>query len=117
MLLLGLPLAAFASDQNGNSHAGSSTASKQAAVAANSAVAGTWYAIANTFGSPIELKTNGTYLFGGQAGGRYTVTANGIDFTGTLASWNNGHSTLKNGVIEFYWTNSSGAKNYFAYSR
>ena len=83
----------------------------------NTAVTGTWYAIANTHGSPIELKADGSYLFGGQPGGRYKVTANGISFTGSLASWNNGQSTLKNGVIEFYWTNASGAKNYFAYSR
>lgn len=83
----------------------------------NAAVTGTWYAIANTYGSPIELKADGSYLFGGQQGGRYKVTASGINFTGSLASWNNGQSTLKNGVMEFYWTNASGAQNYFAYSR
>ena len=39
-------------------------------------------------------------------------------FTGPLSAWDRGHATLTQpDVLEFYWTNAEGFKNYFAFVR
>ncbi|MBI5189668.1 MAG: hypothetical protein HZA22_03185 [Nitrospirae bacterium] len=81
-----------------------------------SSVVGTWYGTASTVGT-IEMKADGTYNYGGQPGGKYKVAGDGIVFTGSLAAWNNGHATLKDGNLEFYWTNEQGWKQWFSFAK
>ncbi len=77
---------------------------------------GTWHSVASTVGT-IEIKPDGTYVFNGNPGGKCHATAAGVDFEGSLAAWGSGHATLKNGSLEFYWTNPNGGINWFAFAK
>ena len=79
-------------------------------------VVGTWYGTASTVGT-IVLRPDGTYEYGGNAGGSYTLENGGIAFTGKLAAWNNGHATLKNGNLEFTWTTAEGWHQWFSFAK
>lgn len=77
-------------------------------------LAGHWYGIAGT-SADLVLKADGTYISGGSASGTWRQQGSDVVFTGPLAAWNGGHGKLKpkGDVIEFYWTNAAGAKQYF----
>lgn len=77
---------------------------------------GTWHGIASTVGT-IELLAGGRYQYNGNAGGRYRVEGDTVRFDGALEAWNNGTATLRDGVLEFYWTNPDGSKNWFVFQR
>jgi hypothetical protein len=76
---------------------------------------GEWRGI-NKTGGLVVISANGTYTFNG-ASGRYRATGNQIVFSGPLAAWNNGQATMKDGVIEFYWTNAQGWKQWFTFAK
>lgn len=42
---------------------------------------------------------------------------NSLVFDGRLADWDKGRATLKSGVIEFYWTGSTGGKNWLTFAK
>ena len=65
----------------------------------------------------IELATNGSYTYNGSPGGRWRVDGDRVVFDGVLAAWNQGVATLKDGVLEFYWTNADGSRNWFVFQR
>jgi hypothetical protein len=77
---------------------------------------GTWYGTATTVGQ-IEMKADGTYVFGGRPGGRYQAAPGGVRFTGALEAWNGGNATLKGGNLEFTWKNAEGAYQWFSFAR
>jgi hypothetical protein len=77
---------------------------------------GTWYGTATTVGQ-IEMKADGTYVFGGRPGGRYQAAPGGVRFTGALEAWNGGNATLKGGNLEFTWKNAEGAHQWFSFAR
>ena len=79
-------------------------------------LAGTWHGIASTVGT-IDLLAGGRYQYNGSAGGRYRVAGDTVRFDGALEAWNNGTATLRDGVLEFYWTNPDGSKNWFVFQR
>ena len=63
------------------------------------------------------MTANGRYQHNGSAGGRYRVEGDKVHFDGTLAAWNNGTATLRDGVLEFYWTQPDGSQNWFVFQR
>lgn len=75
---------------------------------------GNWYGINGTVAT-VELRGNGSYLWAGSNGGTWRREGNEIVFTGPLAAWNSGRGKLNQtaNVLEFYWTNREGAKQYF----
>lgn len=81
-----------------------------------SALAGVWYGIASTVGQ-IELSADGSYRYNGGAGGRWRQAGDKVMFNGALEAWNNGVASLKDGVLEFYWTNAEGFNNWFVFQR
>lgn len=83
---------------------------------AGGALAGVWHGIANTVGQ-IELSADGTYRYNGGAGGRWRQAGDKVMFDGALEAWNNGVASLKNGVLEFSWTNAEGFNNWFVFQR
>ena len=84
--------------------------------AASNSLPGVWYGIASTPGN-LELSADGSYKLNGRAGGRYRRIGNDVIFDGALSAWNGGHASLKDDVLEFYWTNAEGAKNWFVFRR
>ena len=99
---------------SGNPTVASAAAAASSADAAG--LAGVWYGIASTVGQ-IELATNGSYTYNGSPGGRWRVDGDRVVFDGVLAAWNQGVATLKDGVLEFYWTNADGSRNWFVFQR
>lgn len=80
-------------------------------------VVGTWYGVANTVGT-IVIRPDGTYIYGGNVGGRYSVQGNEVIFTGNLKGWNGGRARITStDNLEFYWTNSDGGINYFVFAK
>lgn len=90
-------------------------ASKPAAT--SKSLAGQWLDPKN--GQSLELLANGTYRTGVGGSGRFTVEGDDrLVFTGPLSAWDRGRATLTQpDVLEFYWTNAEGFKNYFAFVR
>jgi hypothetical protein len=89
-------------------------ASRPAATAKS--LAGQWLDPEN--GQSLELLTNGTYRTGAGGTGHFTVEGDRLVFTGALSAWDQGRATLSQpDVLEFYWTNAEGFKNYFAFLR
>ena len=80
------------------------------------ALAGIWYGIASTVGQ-IELAANGSYRYNGSPGGHWRQEGDRVIFDGALSAWNQGVATLKEGVLEFYWTNAEGFNNWFVFQR
>jgi hypothetical protein len=79
-------------------------------------LAGRWLDPKN--GQSLELSADGTYRTGVGGSGRFTVEGDRLVFTGALSAWDQGRATLSQpDVLEFYWTNSEGFKNYFAFLR
>lgn len=76
---------------------------------------GKWYGAGSTMGL-IEMRPDGSYSYG-QARGTYSQKDGEIIFTGSLTAWNNGHAKIKNGILEFYWTNAQGFKQYFTFAK
>ncbi len=93
----------------------SSTAPPVAIESSGQSLVGEWRGINKTAGQVI-ISANGSYTFNGAAG-RYRATGNQVVFTGPLAAWNNGQATLNKGVIEFYWTNAQGWKQWFTFAK
>ena len=79
-------------------------------------LAGVWHGIANTPGS-LELAADGSYRLNGKPGERYRQTGDSVLFDGALQSWNGGRAKLREGVLEFQWTNEQGFRNWFVFSR
>lgn len=77
-------------------------------------VTGTWHGINGTVAT-VELRGNGTYLWSGSNAGSWQRNGDEIVFTGSLAAWNQGRGKLNStaDLLEFYWTNREGAKQYF----
>ena len=89
-------------------------ASRPAATAKS--LAGQWLDPKN--GQSLEFFANGTYRTGVGGAGRFTVEGDRLVFTGALSAWDQGRATLSQpDVLEFYWTNAEGFKNYFAFLR
>ena len=89
-------------------------ASRPAATAKS--LAGQWLDPKN--GQSLELLANGTYRTGVGGTGHFTVEGDRLVFTGALSAWDQGRATLSQpDVLEFYWTNAEGFKNYFAFLR
>jgi len=80
------------------------------------ALAGVWYGIAGTPGS-LELTRDGSYKLNGKPGGRYRQLGDEVVFDGSLVAWNKGRAKLKDGVLEFYWTNAEGFNNWFVFQK
>jgi hypothetical protein len=80
----------------------------------SSALAGHWLGIAGTI-ADITINADGTYVSRGAPPATWRQQGDNIIFTGPLAAWNNGRGKLRpdGKVIEFYWTNAAGAKQYF----
>jgi len=76
---------------------------------------GEWRGINKTAGM-VVISADGTYSFNGAAG-RYRASGNQVVFSGPLAAWDNGRATVKDGVIEFYWTNREGWKQWFTFAK
>ena len=84
--------------------------------AEGSGLSGVWYGIASTVGQ-IELLADGRYRYNGNPGGRWRQEGERVVFDGSLSAWNQGIATLKDGVLEFYWTNDEGFNNWFVFQR
>ena len=79
-------------------------------------VAGLWLDPKN--GQSLELFTDGSYRTGVGGSGKFTIQGEHLIFSGVLSAWDQGKATMsQSNVIEFYWTNSDGSKNYFAFLR
>ena len=66
-----------------------------------------------------EIFADGRYRTGVGGEGRVIASAEGLVFSGVLSAWDQGRATLSadRKVIEFYWTNADGSRNYFAFLR
>ncbi|MFM8337768.1 MAG: hypothetical protein ACKODK_19605 [Opitutaceae bacterium] len=66
-----------------------------------------------------EIFADGLYRTGVGGEGRVTTSPEGLVFSGVLSAWYQGRATLSadRKVIEFYWTNADGSRNYFAFLR
>jgi hypothetical protein len=93
----------------------SSGAASAPAETGGQSLVGEWRGINKTAGL-VVISPNGVYTFNGAAG-RYRATGNQVVFSGPLAAWNHGQATIKNGVIEFYWTNAQGWKQWFTFAK
>ena len=77
-------------------------------------LAGRWLDPKN--GQSLELFPDGSYRTGVGGSGKFTIQGDDLVFTGVLTAWNQGKASLTQpDVFEFYWTNSEGFKNYFAF--
>lgn len=112
----GQPSAASASTAAGGTDRVAADTSDMPGNTGGAEVAGTWHGIASTVGT-LELLAGGRYRYNGSAGGRYRVEGDEVRFDGALRAWNDGAATLKDGVLEFYWTNPDGSKNGFVFQR
>jgi len=94
--------------------AGAAQSATASTASGSASLAGHWYGIAGTI-ADIVIKADGTYVSAGSARGTWRADSNSVLFTGPLAAWNNGRGKLntRDDVIEFYWTNAAGAKQYF----
>lgn len=108
--------AARSQPKAGSKAPGSTTPAAPAAPTAARGLAGTWYGISGTAGS-IELRADGSYLHNGRSGGAWRAEGNQVRFTGSLAAWNGGRASLRDGVLEFSWTSPEGFKNWFVFQR
>lgn len=88
---------------------------RQSGPASSPTWVGEWRGINRTAGL-VKIAADGTYDFNGGAG-RWKAAGHQIVFTGPLAAWDNGKATLKDGVIEFYWTNAQGWKQWFTFAK
>ena len=81
-------------------------------------LAGRWDMVAPS-GSvgTIVIHTDGSYNYNGSAGGMITRSGDKLSFAGALAAWQTATYKAAAGTIEFYWTDSAGAKYYFAFAR
>ncbi len=79
-------------------------------------LAGIWHGISTTVGE-LRIKPDGAYVLNGTSSGHVKRNGNSMVFDGPLTAWDNGRATLNRGVIEFYWTTSSGAKNWFTFAK
>lgn len=92
------------------------TSNRATAGTAATSLAGRWLDPKN--GQTLELRADGSYSTGLGGSGRFVVEGDRLIFTGTLSDWDKGRATLvQPDVIEFYWTDASGFKNYFAFLR
>ena len=66
-----------------------------------------------------EIFADGRYRTGLGGEGRVIASAEGLVFSGVLSAWDQGRATLSadRKVIEFYWSNADGSRNYFAFLR
>jgi len=66
-----------------------------------------------------EIFADGRYRTGVGGQGSVALSADGLVFTGVLSAWDQGRATLSadRKVIEFYWSNADGSRNYFAFLR
>lgn len=80
-------------------------------------LAGQWIDPKNA--QSFEIRPDGRYRTGAGGEGKVEATADGLVFSGALSAWNDGKATLTadGSAIEFYWTNSQGARQYFAFLR
>ncbi|HZU24414.1 MAG TPA: hypothetical protein VFA04_02775, partial [Bryobacteraceae bacterium] len=85
---------------------------------ASASLAGHWLGIAGTI-ADVTINADGTYVSRGAPPATWRQEGNTVIFTGPLAAWNNGRGKLRpdGKVIEFYWTNASGAKQYFVLAK
>ncbi len=97
---------------------GAPAAAPAAPAAPAGGLSGHWLGIAGT-AADVTIKPDGTYVSGGTATGTWRQQGSDVYFTGPLAAWNGGHGKLKpsGDVIEFYWTNAAGAKQYFVLAK
>jgi len=104
----------FAAGQFTISAAGVAAQQFPATSSTSGSLAGHWYGIAGTM-ADIVINPDGSYISGGSARGTWRADGRSVVFNGPLAAWNNGRGKLnaRGDVIEFYWTNSAGAKQYF----
>ena len=119
-LLMFLPTLALAWDDTRNIEAEQMPATAAAGAASvasgGTALAGVWYGIASTVGQ-IELAADGAYRYNGEPGGHWRQEGDRVVFDGALSAWNQGVASLKEGVLEFYWTNAEGFNNWFVFQR
>ncbi len=90
---------------------------RPAPTSALSALAGQWIDPRNA--QSFELFADGRYRTGIGGEGRVSPSATGLVFSGVLSAWDQGRATLSadRTVIEFYWRNADGSRNYFAFQR
>jgi len=81
------------------------------------ALVGAWIDPKNA--QSFEIFADGRYRTGVGGQGSVALSADGLVFTGVLSAWDQGRATLSadRKVIEFYWTNADGSRNYFAFLR
>ena len=105
---------AFAAGTFKVASAGAPASARQPAQTNGGQLAGHWYGVAGTV-ADLTLAPDGTYISGGSAHGTWRREGSDVWFTGPIEAWNKGHGKLKakGDVIEFYWTNAAGAKQYF----
>lgn len=89
----------------------------QAPAIALAALVGPWIDPKNA--QSFEIFADGRYRTGVGGEGRVIASAEGLVFSGVLSAWNQGRATLSadRKVIEFYWSNADGSRNYFAFLR
>lgn len=95
--------------------AAEATHSTAPAASTDTSPVGEWRGIRRT-GGVLVISADGKYTINGGAG-EYRVSGNQITFTGPLSIWNGGRATLKDGTIEFSWTNPHGAKRSYAFAK
>jgi len=83
--------------------------------AANANIVGEWKGVKNT-GGVLTITADGKYKTNGGSG-EYRVSGKQITFTGPLTIWNGGRAVLKEGMIEFSWTNARGAKRLYSFAK
>jgi hypothetical protein len=106
-----LALGSFTKTTGGAAQGGA----RDAHASASDDLAGKWYGINGTAGL-VRIHRDGMYTFNEERG-QYRQNGNTIVFSGPLSVWNGGRATVGRGVIEFYWTNANGAKQYFVFAK
>ena len=89
----------------------------KAAAVPLTALVGAWIDPKNA--QSFEIFADGRYRTGVGGQGSVALSADGLVFTGVLSAWDQGRATLSadRKVIEFYWSNADGSRNYFAFLR